>query len=65
MYLGAKLCKNRVWAWAKSSVKYIWEAVRNCKAHTVSNYSGRYRLLESTDNIVKMGYDPELDASPI
>ena len=48
MYLSAKLCKirlnNGVLAWAMSPLKYDYEVMRNCKAHLVANYSGRYIL---------------------
>jgi hypothetical protein len=48
MYLGAKLkltqMSNGVWAWGMSPVKYIKEAVSNCKKHLKLNYDGRYVL---------------------
>ena len=67
MYLGAQLHKTRlyngVWAWAMSPVKYVQEAVRNCTAHLVAIYGGLFRLPKRAKNLLKMGYDMELDAS--
>ena len=68
MYLSAKLCKTRLhivkWAWAMSGTKYICEAVRNFAVHLLSNYGGKYRMLKKAENLIKMGYGPELDTSP-
>ena len=43
--------------------KYAQKAVRNCKAHLATNYSGRFRLPLKSDNPFKMGYGLDLDAS--
>ena len=68
MYLGAKLCKTRlysgVWAWAMSPVKYVQEAVINCAVHLAANYGGRFKLPKKAKNLFKMDYDPELDINP-
>ena len=68
MYLGAKLHQTRlpngVWACAMSPVKSVQEAVRNYKAHLVTNFSGKFRLPKRADNLIKMGYDPESDIGP-
>ena len=67
MYLGAKLHKTRlhngVWAWAMSPAKYVHEAVRNCSAHLLTNYGGRYKMPKKAKNPFKIGYDPVLDIS--
>ena len=67
MYLGAKLCKirlhNGVWAWALRLVKYIPDAIRNCKAHLVAYYSGKFRLPKKAENPFKIGYNPKLNVS--
>ena len=55
---------NGAWAWTTSSIKYTHEADRNYMAHQAANYSGIFRLLKKEDNTFKMGYDPEMDASP-
>ena len=44
-------------------IKYVHEAVRNCTAHLLSNYGGKYRMPKKADNPFKLGYDPELDTS--
>ncbi len=68
MYLGAKLkltqMSNGVWAWGMSPLKYIEEAVSNCKKHLKLNYDGRYVLLTQAANPFFMGYEPELDETP-
>ena len=68
MYLGAKLGKTRlqngVWAWAKSLIKYVQEAARNCTVYLLSTYGDKYRVPKKAENPCKMGYDPELGTSP-
>jgi hypothetical protein len=48
MYLGTKLkltqMSNGVWAWGMSPLKYIKEAVSNCKKHLQLNYDSWYVL---------------------
>ena len=39
--LGAKLHKTRLHK-AMSSVKYVYEAVRNCAVHSAADYGGRF-----------------------
>ena len=67
MQLGMKLHKTRlhngVWAWT-SFMKYVHEAVRNCKTNLVANVSSRQRLPKRADDPFKLGYDSELDISP-
>ena len=68
MHLGVKLCETRlhngVWAWAMSPSKCVQEAVRNCTAHLLSKYGGKYRLPKKAENPFEMGYDSEWDISP-
>ena len=39
----------------------VCEAVRNCKAHLVAKYSGKFKLPRRENNALT---DPELDVSP-
>jgi hypothetical protein len=45
MYLGTNLklmqMSNGVWAWGMSPLKYIKEALSNCKKHLKLNYDGQ------------------------
>ena len=45
-------------------MEYGHGLVRNCIAHLLSNYGGKYRMPKKAENPFKMGYDPELDTSP-
>ena len=47
-----------------SPAKYVHEAVRNCMVHLSTNFGGKYRMPKKTENLVKMGYGPDLDTSP-
>ena len=47
-----------------SPTKYIHEAVRNCTVHLSIKYVGKYSMPKMAENPFKIGYDPELDASP-
>jgi hypothetical protein len=68
MYLGAKLklmqMSNGVWAWGMIPLKYIKEAVSNCKKQLKLNYDGRYVLPTQAANPFIMGNAPELDETP-
>ena len=44
--------------------KYVQEAFKNCTAHLAANDGGKLWLPKKAENPFKMGYDPELDASP-
>ena len=52
MYISAKL------------LKYVQEAVRNCAAHLLSNYGGKYRMPKKAENSFKVGYGTELNTRP-
>ena len=43
-----------------SHVMYVQEAVRNCEAHLVMSFSGRFRLSQRADNPFKTGCDQDL-----
>ena len=47
-----------------SLVKHIWEAARNFATHLAENDDGRFNQPKKAGNQFKMGYDPELNASP-
>ena len=47
-----------------SPTMFVYDAIKNCKAHLGANYSGRYGMLKRTDNPSAIGYDPEMDISP-
>jgi hypothetical protein len=68
MYLGAKLKLTQisygVYAWGMSPVKYIKEAVSNCKKHLKLNSDSQYVLPTQAANPFVMGYEPELDETP-
>ena len=40
------------------------QAIRNCTVHVAANDGGKYKLRKNTENLFKMGDDPESDASP-
>ena len=67
MYLGAKLCYNRiangVMAWTLSPSKYVREAVNNCVSHLNENFDGRYSLPKQAPNPFTLTYDPDMDVS--
>ncbi len=69
MYLGAKLkltqMSNGVYAWGMSPAKYIKEAVSNCEKHLKMNNDGRYVLPTQAANPYVMGYEPEIDETPV
>ena len=48
-----------------SPARYVQEAVSNCKICLSSFCGNRYRLSKKAENPFKMGYDPELDTSPV
>ena len=68
MCLVVKLCKARlhhgVWAWAMSHIKYVWEKVRSCATHLVTNYNIWFKLPKKAENPFKMCHSKELDISP-
>jgi len=69
IYLGAKLryhqAPNGVYCWTMSPSKYVLEAVRNCEKHLLENYDGKHSLPKTAPNPFLMGYEPELDCSPV
>ena len=48
-----------------SPVRYVHEAGRSCEAHLAANLSGKLRLPQRANNLFNMGYDPELNVSPM
>ena len=52
MYLSAKLYKPRLHngVLARSPVKYVLKAVRNCAVHLAANYGGTFRLPNKAGN---------------
>ena len=69
IYLGAKLkrveLENDVWCWTLSPSKYVQEAVRNCEKHLGDKYDGKFSLKKTAPNPFPIGYEPELDVSPL
>ena len=69
IYLGAKLKKvqldNDVWCWSLSPSKYVQEAVRNCEKKLKEKYPNDYSLIKNAPNPFPLGYEPEMDVSPV
>ena len=57
--------RNGEWAWAMSPARYVHEAVSNCKIHLPTFFQNRHSLPKEAQNPLTMGYDPELDTSPV
>ena len=56
---------NDVWFWYLIPSKYVQEDVKNCQNHLNVNYSGEYALIANDPNPFPLGYEPEMDVSPL
>ena len=69
VYLGAKLKKmrleNGVWAWANSPAKYVRECCNNTQTYLNELEGDRWKLPKKAANPFEMGYEPELDETPV
>ncbi len=56
---------NDVHAWSLSPSKYVQEAVRTCEKHLKENFDGAYKLSKNAPNPFPLGYEPEMDTTPV